>query len=249
MTGWDGEFALIAEGVVFRGWAADNRPHRHATVQITLGLDGPVTVLDVSRGQSVTDSALLVRPGVMHALQPGGKIWLALLLPESLLAQHLLHRSPQEAVVSVPPEFIQGIQVGASLASSLNAMRKPPKTSPLQDERLLNALNFLESVRGPRPVERAATAVGLSVSRLRSLAQAHLEIPLARWLTLRQLQRAVQAMSQGATIAEAAIDAGFADQAHLTRHMRQTLGITPATVEVLARESHKRFIQDTPPRR
>ena len=242
---WDGEFAFVAECVVFRGWAADNRAHRHATVQITLGLDGPVTILDVSKGRAVTDSALLVRPGVMHALQPGGKVWLVLLQPESLLAQHMLQRSKQEGVVSLPPEFVEGIHVIAPLANSLDGMRKPHKAVQIHDERLLKALKFLESVRGARPVERAATAVGLSVSRLRGLAQAHLEIPLARWLTLRQLQRAVQAMAQGASIAEAAIDAGFADQAHLTRQMRKTLGITPAMVEALTRESPRRFIQDT----
>jgi hypothetical protein len=58
------------------------------------------------------------------------------------------------------------------------------------DARVLQALTFLESCRGPRPIERAAAASGVSVSRLRALAWTRLEVPLARWLTLRQLQRA-----------------------------------------------------------
>ena len=41
---WSGEFAFFDAGVLFRGQAADNRPHRHATVQLTVGLGGPVTL-------------------------------------------------------------------------------------------------------------------------------------------------------------------------------------------------------------
>ena len=38
-------------------------------------------------------------------------------------------------------------------------------------------------------------------------------------LTLRQLQRAVVSLARGASLADAAFDAGFADQAHLNRIM------------------------------
>jgi AraC-like DNA-binding protein len=44
--------------------------------------------------------------------------------------------------------------------------------------------------------------------------------------------------------AEAAFDAGFADQAHLTRHMRRTFGVTPASVATLVRAAPRRFVQD-----
>jgi AraC-like DNA-binding protein len=79
---------------------------------------------------------------------------------------------------------------------------------------------------------------------LRAIASAHLEVPLSRWSALRQLQRAGHALVRGASLAEAAIDAGFADQAHLTRQMRRTFGVTPATVAALVRGADRRFVQD-----
>jgi AraC-like DNA-binding protein len=246
-TAWKGEFAFAAAGVVFRGQAADNRPHRHATVQLTLALEGTVTIIEASQGapgRAISGSALLVRPDVVHALQPGGRVLLALLLPQSALAQRILRHSDAGGVVSLSPRFAAAIDTAAPLAHSLDALQTATMTASLSDERLRVALDFLESARGPRPVERAAAAAGLSVSRLRALAHTHLEVPLARWLTLRQLQRAGYALAQGASLAEASAQAGFADQAHLTRQMRRTFGVTPATVAALVREAGRRFVQD-----
>lgn len=246
---WTGEFAFIGAGVVFRGEAADNRAHRHATLQLTLGLDGPVTIDEMSPGgtaRRVSGPALLVRPDVMHALQAGPRVLLVLLLPQTHLAQRLLREAQGLGVAALPPHLVAAIDAAAPLAHSLDGLLAPapaPATAPT-DERVARALAFLATARGPRPIERAAAAAGLSVSRLRALARAHLEVPLARWLTLRQLHRAGLSLAAGAPLAEVAVDAGFADQAHLTRQMRRTFGVTPATVAALVRAAPRRFVQD-----
>lgn len=49
-----------------------------------------------------------------------------------------------------------------------------------------------------------------------------------RYLILRRLDRAKAAIIEGRPLVQAALDAGFADQAHFTRHFRSTFGITPA---------------------
>jgi transcriptional regulator GlxA family with amidase domain len=54
------------------------------------------------------------------------------------------------------------------------------------------------------------------------------DAPLIGWL-----QRASRSLARGASLAEAALDAGFADQAHLSRSMRRVFGVTPATVAAL----------------
>ncbi len=48
-----------------------------------------------------------------------------------------------------------------------------------------------------------------------------------RYLTMRRLERARSTMRDGMPIAEAAYDAGFADQSHFTRHFRNCYGMTP----------------------
>lgn len=246
-VGWTGELAFLGAGVVFRGKVADNRPHRHATVQLTLGLDAPVTITELSPGAAARTNrgpALLVRPNVMHALQPGGRVLLALLAPETRIAQALLRHDGPGGVIALDPDVATRIDATGVLAHALDALQPPPSGTPPVDTRVQQALAFLESTQGPRPVERAAAATGLSASRLRALAQARLEVPLARWLTLRQLQRAVVSLARGASLAEAAFDAGFADQAHLTRSMRRSFGVTPATVATIVRPTDKRFVQD-----
>lgn len=48
-----------------------------------------------------------------------------------------------------------------------------------------------------------------------------------RWLVMRRLDRARAALQSGATLSAAAADAGFADQAHMTRHFKNAYGMTP----------------------
>jgi AraC-like DNA-binding protein len=44
---------------------------------------------------------------------------------------------------------------------------------------------------------------------------------------MRRLDRAKRLIAQGTRLADAALDAGFADQAHFTRHFRNAFGMTP----------------------
>ncbi len=48
-----------------------------------------------------------------------------------------------------------------------------------------------------------------------------------RYLVMRRLDRAKALMRAGQPLVEAAFAAGFADQAHMTRHFRKAFGITP----------------------
>jgi len=236
---WSGELAFFEAGVVFRGQAADNRLHRHSTVQLTIGLDGPVALrAGGAMTASMSGPAWVVRPEVAHALQPGPRVWLALLEPQTRLARHLLAAVGPASVAELPAGLRARIDATGPLAGSLDALRPAPDADAPADERLDIALRFIAEGRGPRLVERAAAACGLSVSRLRALAQKRLEVPPARWLMLRRLHRAGRSLAAGASLAEAALDAGFADQAHLSRSMRRAFGVTPATVAALVGRGH-----------
>jgi AraC-like DNA-binding protein len=53
-------------------------------------------------------------------------------------------------------------------------------------------------------------------------------LPPHRYLTGRRIEAARNLLLSGTSPAEVATRAGFFDQAHLTRHFRHYLGITPA---------------------
>lgn len=48
-----------------------------------------------------------------------------------------------------------------------------------------------------------------------------------RYQVMRRLERAKAGIRSGLSLASAAVDAGFADQAHMSRHFKRTYGMTP----------------------
>ena len=119
------------------------------------------------------------------------------------------------------------------------------------DPRLALAVGALCGQPGAVRVAEAAQLGELSVSRLRSLAREQLGVPLSTWLLWRKLERAIHALSRGASQAQAAIDGGFADQAHLSRTTRRMFGVTPRPslqrATDLAPHECERFVQSRGP--
>jgi AraC-like DNA-binding protein len=81
-----------------------------------------------------------------------------------------------------------------------------------------------------------AGEVGLSPSRLRSLAQIEIGVPLTQMRLWSRLARAIEWLPFGPT-ARAAAAAGFADQAHFTRVARRFLGRTPGELSLGSSEA------------
>ena len=76
-------------------------------------------------------------------------------------------------------------------------------------------------------LEEVAAAAGLDKYRaLRSFTAAFGLTPM-RYLASLRVESAREALAVGASCAEAATEAGFADQAHMTRAFKERLGMTP----------------------
>lgn len=74
----------------------------------------------------------------------------------------------------------------------------------------------------------AAAALGTTPTHLVRAFGAEFGIPPHRYLTGRRLDRARRLLLEGDRAADVAVAVGFHDQAHLTRHFRRLLGVTPA---------------------
>jgi AraC-like DNA-binding protein len=233
---WKGSYVFGTAGAAFRGYAADNAPHTHATLQIVVSVDGPA-VIDRPGCAPMIGSHLLIRPGVVHALRPIEKVTLVFLEPQTAAAQRILALAFPGDVTELPADLRPAFRFDAPLADGLAAIENVAATAA--DERVERALAYLAGATGPRAVARAAAAANLSPSRLRALAHEQLGTPLTAWLAWRRLERAGKAIAAGASLAEAAIDAGFADQAHLSRVTRQVFGITPGTAGGVVRPQAK----------
>lgn len=73
----------------------------------------------------------------------------------------------------------------------------------------------------------AARRLGVHPSHLVRAFGAEFGIPPHRYLTGRRLDRARRLLLSGERAADVAVEVGFHDQAHLTRHFRRLLGVTP----------------------
>ncbi|MET9506193.1 AraC family transcriptional regulator [Streptomyces sp. NPDC006622] len=92
--------------------------------------------------------------------------------------------------------------------------------------------------RGLRELLDARVTEGLTLATAAGLLQAHpahlvrafsgaYGIAPHQYLTARRVDRARRLLLDGLPVGEAAVAAGFYDQAHLTRHFRRLVGVTP----------------------
>lgn len=210
---------VIRDGyAVYRGPAPDRSPlHRHGAFQIAVAVSGEVAMVDGAQ-TCHRGAALVIAP----------------------MTEHRILATPAQITYYVEPycAFADRLRVrygpGISAAPELRNLRERDigagggGPSRELDARLVHALEVLRDNDITMPA--VAAAVGVSPQHLRVLARRQLGMPLTRWRVWTRLRRATEALQAGASLADAAVVAGFADQAHLTRQMREMMGLTPAAV-------------------
>lgn len=203
----------------YRGPAAESPPHRHAAFQVAIAVQGEVVIaaFDGTRHRS---TAIVVPPMTQHRMLAATDLLIYYVEPQCAFADRLRARTSNG--IAAAPELRQ-----------LDENAIQATTSSMVDPRLVEAMSLTSELSMSDTAER----VGLSPQRLRALAKAQLGMPLARWRVWTRLRRAAEAIRTGESLADAAAIAGFTDQAHLTRWMREMMGVTPATVVPILRRS------------
>ena len=217
---WNGVFEFNDTWTRYSGPMSEVAPHAHAALQVTIASHGSIEVQAAQRIYRST--VLLIPPMVSHCVVPDQHA-VTFLFVEAQSGLGRALRSRCTDVVTEAADLYPFAHDVAALERRLNVDRLPPL-----DGRLSTALAMLEA-GGSASIRSTATEVGLSPTRLRDLARAQLGVPLARWLLWRKLACAGRAMAQGSPLAQAATEANFADQAHLTRTMKRMFGITPTS--------------------
>jgi AraC-like DNA-binding protein len=258
----------------YRGPIPAGAAHSHAAFQIVMAPSGEVTILDAA-GVPHHAPALLVTPMTRHQLLATPDALTFFIDPQSALADRLRAQSsppltspPPTSPPLTSPPLTSPPLTSSPLTSSPPPMNadSPPSAphagvavlhdlrpddirrqaalaSPALDRRLVAAMALPHLA-----IPEVAARVGLSPQRLRAVARAELGLPLARWRIWARLQRAAEALQDGRPLAEAAVTAGFADQSHLTRWMREMMGLTPSEVLPALRNHPGPAAQPYPPR-
>ena len=123
------------------------------------------------------------------------------------------------------------IEIAASVtdllvaASSGAAKAMPSLRLPgLLRVRSMIAENFIDR----HPIDELERAAGLDRWSLARQFRAAFGTSPSRFRTLRQLDQVRRQIMAGASLADAALAAGFADQSHMSRQFKQAYGLTPA---------------------
>ena len=221
-TRWRGSLTIGNGWAILEGLAGANAPHAHLAHQLTACLDGLLEVTCPLGTRSVPEGHYAVIPsGVAHSVGPIG----------ARLRSIYLDRAKFD-----PPEEEHGISIAqSSVTAALNTLdaqgalaallRRPSLKHALSSEHPLIAL--LDTAPATATPSWIANALGISASRLRQLSHSTFGAPMSHVLQWRQLQFAARALSESASLAEAAEAGGFADQSHFTRRMHRWFGVAP----------------------
>lgn len=140
-----------------------------------------------------------------------------------------------ELEAKCPSDPLYAESLGIALAVRLiNVSRNRVATSnpssrglSLRKKRQL--IDFIEAnLHRTISLSELAALVDLSLSHFKTLSRNTFAQPMHQYVLQRRVERARSLLLSGQTSAATAMQAGFADQSHMGRHIKKMLGLTPA---------------------
>lgn len=253
-------------GALFIGPLPPPARHRHHAIQGCLALEGTLSIALDGEAPFTTDGAVLPS-NVAHAVTGEGLVAHFYFAPESDAGRRL----SQSGVLPRPldsrvPADVRATLVALAREASPEAESRAATGPDDQAERMGALLDVLIACAGeglpPAPplshsVASARRGLGragsapilaalareteLSPDRLRHRFREEMGTTLRGYRLWRRLLRALDRMEQGATLTEAAYEAGFSDAAHLSRVFRAAFSYAPRDFAATSR-----FVQADP---
>jgi AraC-like DNA-binding protein len=242
---WDGGSIWIGRTTT------SNDVHAHHAVQVALALEGRFRFQSPEDGVWLDCAGAVIASNHPHAFDGRNAPTLAHLFvePQSPPGRVLLQRFPgahgicllDGALLETAADRLSAChRAGREPADLIATAREVIRTLTdgvevprPADPRILLALDYLrDNLGGIVSLERVATVVHLSPSRLRHLFVREMGLAFRHYVLWLRLNRAVEAFAAGESLTTAAYRAGFADSAHLSRTFRRMYGMAPGTLRL-----------------
>ena len=241
-TIWPSRLAAQAPG-------DESKPHAHHTMHLLLARSGELRVqVGTNRHRA---PGVLTAPDIGHAVDAtGSELVLAFWDPESVDGAslratikggvRLISEAERRALLDGLPETPNRTDLDTFMSRARDTLAGPtsrPKTHP----RVTSLLKTLrDDANIDTSLEALAARVSLSPSRLMHVFTESVGIPLRPYLLWLKLQRAATSIVNGVPLTEAAVEAGFADSAHMTRTFKRMFGMTPSLLQRRSRTGSAR---------
>jgi AraC-like DNA-binding protein len=225
---------LAAGGPGFR-----SELHAHHLMHVVLARRAPIRVRLPLQPTAVA-RGVLTGPDSVHALDArGAEVLIAFVDPESSVGRRLAGvvggttRLLDDGQVDQLWSLLEGDEINVATLTRwgeravevlAQAGGKPRSMHP----RVRVTIKFLDNLQpGQEPsLDELAGVAGLSPGRFTHAFAESMGVPLRTYLLWRKLRCAVLRIAAGHSPTNAAIDAGFADTAHLSRTFRRMFGTT-----------------------
>jgi AraC-like DNA-binding protein len=237
-------------GAVFIGTAGVLPAHAHQAIQLCFLFEGRIR-LRTSDADEWTDYDLAIVPSRRSHAMDGSKIHYGATLfvePETREGRILTERYLRDGIADLDraPFDDKLLELrsaalerrGASAIverarAIVQALTQHTQPSVQSDERILRAVKYInEHLSQPITLAQVARVAFLSPSRFRHLFAAQTGMRVREYVLWRRFVSVWEHRMQGASLADAAHAAGFADSAHLARTSRRMIGIPPSLLDV-----------------
>ena len=217
--------------VAYIGPALDLAPHRNATATLAIAVDAPFR-LGIGRARIEPDAPChriaVVPPGTWHHLVAAGPM-VFLYLDAQAADTRTLTLLDLDALRDEAIDALGALARHGTVDDFCSALGLP--TLPRPDRRLADVLARMDEDPDAFPsVDALSSALGLSRSRTQALFTAAVGMPFRRYRLWRRMAAVMARLQAGATLTQAALDAGFASPSHLATAFRTQFGLAPSAL-------------------
>ena len=228
-------------------------PHRHDDYVIGVTDHGEQRFQYRGTGRCArAGNCFVIHPDELHDGRPGtneGYRYRAIYLRPSLISNALHGGSLPFVpnVVTVCPKLRYAVEDMLSLSADVDEdletstklveladvlLELSGKSSAVRSVLNVATINRIKEQLESDPASRILmqdleASYGMSRFSITRQFKQHLGTTPHRFLVMRRLEYAKESLLDGASIADVAIDSGFSDQSHFTRHFRHAFGISP----------------------
>ncbi|MEM9304870.1 MAG: AraC family transcriptional regulator [Pseudomonadota bacterium] len=197
-------------------------PHRHAAAYAALVLDGSYVETSVDGRFSCTRGMMIVHPAWhAHANRFGHEGAVVLDLP-------VLATDGLRAVETADPEAICRLADRDPVQAGHAALEEARGCDALAPAPWLARMAALLASEDGTDIASIARACGVTAEHASRACKRWFGLGPAELRRERRLRCAMALLAAGARPADAATEAGFSDQPHLTRLLKRATGLTPA---------------------
>ena len=243
---WEGASLWIVDAAQARiGETGRADFHSHHAIQISLALGGWFQ-LD-TQDAHIRSEVAAVAADTKHVINAEGLTGIVFIEPESAAGRAITRRLfAERELVAVETETVgdfrerlaaasttqddqQLVGLGRELVSALSAGVTVSETDPRIRKVIAWAAKQIDQ---PISLSDSLAVGGLSASRLRHLFVEQTGLPFKTYLLWLRLTRAVEVVAGGASLTQAAHEAGFSDSAHFSRTFRRMFGVPAAALRI-----------------